>query len=56
MALDLNTAKWKATITVELTPTNRYGDELADPGHFEFTKVLHVTSLTDLAAILDNIK
>lgn len=56
MAQDKDTARWKASISVSLTPVNKYGDELNNGyNELSYTAVLD-GSLLDVVARLELLK
>jgi hypothetical protein len=57
MGQDREVARWQATITVDLTPVNKYGDVLeSEGGALRFTKGIKATTLVEVAEVIENIK
>lgn len=54
MARDDNTAKFKVKLHIELTPVNRYGDQIGG-GEIEFTRTLEVKNLVELGVYLERL-
>lgn len=54
MPRDDTTAKFKVNVTVDLTPVNRYGDELGS-GHIQYTKTLEVKNMVELGVYLERL-
>ena len=57
MAQDQEVARWQATITLDLTPVNKYGDVLTtEGGTLRFVKPIKATTLVEVAQAIENIK
>lgn len=57
MAQDREVHHWQAVITLDMTPVNKYGDVLSeDGGSIRFTKGIHITTLTEVAQVIESIK
>lgn len=57
MVQDRTVAKWKAVISIDLTPVNKYGDVISeDGGELRFTREIKATTLLEVAQVIENIK
>jgi hypothetical protein len=54
MARDENTAKFAATITVELEAVNKYGDRVGG-GNITYTKTVEVKNMVELGVYLERL-